>query len=193
MGANRRDFLRSAAVATLLVFATVNAFAEQPVEANPGPDSALLRLALSVADLEASKRFYSYALGYTVGFEGEITSPWVSELLQLEDGQTATFVVMKGPDAIGDRSVSSAMIGLMFIDNPPLPAIERPGPGTIATGEGVMAIVTSDIATVYERLRELDAQVLHPPALKPDGSETELVTYDPDGLRIHVVQTHDVE
>ena len=91
------------------------------------PDSALVRLAISVSDIEASKRFYSYALGYSVGFEGDITSPWVTELLQLADSQTAYFVVLKGTDAIGDRPLSSAMIGLMHIDNPPLPAIERPG------------------------------------------------------------------
>jgi hypothetical protein len=82
------------------------------------------------------------------------------------------------------------MIGLMHIDNPPVPAIERPGPGTISTGEGVLAIVASDMALVHARMLELGAVIVYPPTKSPDGSESELVLYDPDGIRIHVVVRH---
>ena len=183
--------IRFAATAVLLCL-SATVVAEEEVDGEQSI-SALLRVAITVSDIEVSKRFYSYALGYSVGFEGDITSPWVTDLLQLHDGQTARFVVLKGGDTIGGQSLSSAMIGLMQIDNPPLQKLERPGEQSLAAGESVMAIVTEDIAVVYDRLLELNARVLHPPTIKPNGSETELVVYDPDGVRIHVVQSHYID
>jgi hypothetical protein len=53
-----------------------------------------------------------------------------------------------------------------------------------------MAIVSSDIATIYERAKELGVTVLLPPTLSADESESEMVIYDPDGIRIHVVERH---
>ncbi|MGI9225868.1 MAG: VOC family protein [Woeseiaceae bacterium] len=153
-------------------------------------DSVLLRMALVVDDVEASKDFYSHVLGYTVGFDGDITRPAVIEQLQLAKGQTAHFVVLRGADSVDGRELNGAMVGLLHIDNPPLPAMQRPGPATLATGEGMMAIVTSDIATVYARAQELDARILLPPMKSADGSESEMVVYDPDGVRIHVVEVH---
>ena len=176
----------------LLVFsASVLAVAEETVENDAAIDSVLLRLAIAVSDIERSKHFYTYALGYEIGFDGDITRDTVIDQLQLAPGQTVHFTVLRGASEVGEISGPGAMIGLMEIDNPPLPAMQRPGPGTIATGEGVLAIVASDMDTIYERMLELDARVLYPPTKSPDGSESELVVYDPDGLRIHVVVRHD--
>lgn len=155
-----------------------------------GIDSALLRLAISVSDIEKSKRFYSYGLGYRIGFDGDITNPDVAAKLQLQEDQTARFVVLHGAEEIAGEPVSGAMIGLMHIDNPPVPAIERPGPATIASGEGVLAIVASDMDLVWARMQELGATILYPPTKSPDGTESELVVYDPDGIRVHIVVHH---
>lgn len=153
-------------------------------------DSVLLRTALVGSDVEASKRFYSYALGYEIGFDDSISGPDVFEKRQLEKGQTVHFVVLRGAKSIDGRELTGAMIGLMQVDNPPLPRMSRPGPESLATGEGMMAIVSSDIATVYERVLELDARVLLPLTLSADESESEMVVYDPDGIRVHVVEVH---
>jgi len=155
------------------------------------PDSVLLRMALVVSNLEASRRFYTYVLGYEISFDGDITRPAVLEQLQLAKGRTAHFVVLRGADSVHGRELSGAMIGLLHIGNPPLPAMKRPTQHTLATGEGMMAIVSSDIALVYARARELNAEILLPPTPAPDGSESEMVLYDPDGIRIHVVERHD--
>ena len=152
------------------------------------PHSALLRIAIPVSDIEVSKEFYAHVLGFEPGFDGDITSPWVSELLQLEAGQTVRFAVLYGADDIdGD---SSAMIGLLQVDNPPLPSLQRPQGASLATGESMMAMVTQDMEGVHLRLEEVGATILFGPTPSVDGSESELVFRDPDGMRIHVVQRH---
>ena len=49
--------------------------------------STLSRVAILVSDLEASKRFYTYALGYEVSYDGDITRPAVITQLGLAPGQ----------------------------------------------------------------------------------------------------------
>jgi catechol 2,3-dioxygenase-like lactoylglutathione lyase family enzyme len=166
------------------------AAADIPASGDDAPGAVLLRMALVVSDIEESKRFYSYALGYEVSYDGDITRPAVIEQLQLEEGQTAHFVVLRGADKIGERELTGAMIGLLQVSNPALPAMHRPGPATMATGEAMMAIVTSDIQAVYERMLELESEILLPPTKYAGGNESELVVYDPDGIRIHVVERH---
>ena len=80
------------------------------------------------------------------------------------------------------------MIGLLEVDGPALPRMVRPA--DLAVGEAMMAVMTNDIGAVHERLLGLDARILYPPTRSPDGSESELVVHDPDGLRIHVVDRH---
>jgi len=174
----------------LIVLVATSAANENGVANDDAIDSVMLRTALVVADIEASKRFYSYALGYTVTYEGDISRPAVLEQLQLDEGREVSFAVLKGATSVKDRELTGAMIGLLHVDNPPLPKMVRPGPDSMATGEGMMAIVSSDIATIYERVKELGVTVLLPPTLSADESESEMVVYDPDGIRIHVVERH---
>ena len=154
------------------------------------PDTILLRMALVVGDVDASRRFYHEGLGFEIGFDGPVERPIVNEMLQLDPEQRVYFVVLRGSDDVKGVELDGAMIGLLHVDNPPLPKMHRPGPGTLATGEGMMALLTSDIAGVYERLQAMGATVLYPPTLSPDGSESELVVYDPDGIRLHIVERH---
>ena len=153
-------------------------------------ESALVRAALSVSDIEASKHFYTYALGYEAGFDGDITRSSVTEMLQLADGQTVHFVILRGAKAVGGEDKNSAMIGLLRVDNPPLPVMRRPEGHSLVAGEAMMAILTSDIKMVERRSKELGATILYGPTRSADGSESELVLHDPDGFRIHVVQMH---
>lgn len=152
------------------------------------PNSVLLRTAIVVKDIERSKRFYSRALGYEIGFDGDITRPGVIEQLRLKPGQRAHFTVLKSSNVIGDRKYDGAMIGLLQISNPAPPVMRRPRRAEIAVGEAMLAIQTRDIRQVTARLRELGATFLVEPMDSPDGKETELVVYDPDGIRIHVLE-----
>ena len=157
-------------------------------ESGEGFDTALLRVALSVRDLDKSKRFYSDVLGMRPGFDGDISRPAVLEQLQLADTQTVRFAILHSAKAIGPRDVTGAMIGLMQVSNPAPEHMQRPPGATMATGEGVLAMLTSDIYAVEARLKEVGATVLYGPKKSVDGSEAEVVFYDPDGIRVHVVQ-----
>ncbi len=66
--------------------------------------------------------------------------------------------------------------------------MRRPGGADLAVGEGMLAVMTTDMDRVYTRLQQLNARILLPPMNSPDGSERELVFHDPDGIRIHVVE-----
>lgn len=190
---NNRPLIRQLASTVLLMLVAVSASSETELNTEADEvviDSVMLRTALVVSDIEASKRFYSYALGYTVSYSGDISRPAVLEQLQLDEGREVSFAVLKGATSVKDQELTGAMIGLLHVDNPPLPRMVRPGPDSMATGEGMMAIVSSDIATIYERAKELGVTVLLPPTLSADESESEMVIYDPDGIRIHVVERH---
>lgn len=173
-----------------IVLFALSLFVALPVDADEQTDidSALLRTALVVSDIETSKRFYTRVLGYSVGFDGDITRPAVAEMLGLADGQRAHFTVLHGADSIRGSAVQSAMVGLLYVDNPELPSVARPADRDLATGEAMLAIVTDNIELAHERAREEGARILLPPTSSPDGSEAEMVLHDPDGIRIHVVE-----
>lgn len=183
-----RAFLLATLLGALLLASTPGA-AEQAGPPEGDIDSALLRMALVVSDLERSKRFYTEGLGYRVTFDGDITRPSVKAMLGLDERQTAHFVVLRGAEALYGEAVDSAMLGLLHVDNPPLQPMQRPA--DLAVGEGMMAIMTNDIARAHERMQEMGVRILYPPTLSADGSESEMVAHDPDGIRIHVVQRFD--
>lgn len=162
-------------------------------EEAPLPDvvSVLSRTAIVVHDLEASKRFYTYALGYRVSFDGDITRPIIATQLGLAEGQRAWFTVLESSNEIAGRKRDGAMIGLLRIANPEPPRLARPAGHDLAVGEAMLAVRTTDIATVHARLKELGARILLEPLRSPDGSQVELVVHDPDGIRIHVVERSD--
>ncbi len=178
-----------AGLAGLLMLAVPAAAAEPPLPADVV--SVLSRTAIVVSDLEASKRFYTRALGYEISFDGDITRPEVIEQLQLAAGQRAWFTVLKSSQVIEGIRRDGAMIGLLSITNPAPPVMRRPEGHDLAIGEAMLAVRTTDIATVRARLGELGARILLEPLRSADGKQTELVVHDPDGIRIHVVQRAD--
>lgn len=188
---NKRTFANETNWLLVLALLTCSiAHADGKQQAPAVPDSIMLRTALVVSDIEMSKRFYSHALGYEILFDGDITKPEVIEQLQLSEKQTAHFVVLRGAKSVKGRELGGAMIGLLQVDNPPLPAMRRPENVTMASGEAMLAIVTSDIALVHSRMQDFGVKVLLPPTKYADGKESEMVAYDPDGMRIHVVERH---
>lgn len=176
-----------AAIAALLL-STLTAAAEPPP---PELVSVLSRTAIVVGDLEKSKRFYTYGLGYEISYDGDITRPEVVEQLGLASGQHAWFTVLKSSQVVEGIRRDGAMIGLLSITDPAPPVLRRPEGHDLAVGEAMLAVRTSNIATVRERLDELGARILLEPMRSADGRQTELVVHDPDGIRIHVVQRAD--
>lgn len=180
-------------LARLILLPALLLAAATKAEEAPLPDvvSVLSRTAIVVHDLEASKRFYTYALGYRVGFDGDITRPIIATQLGLAEGQRAWFTVLESSNVVAGQKRDGAMIGLLSITNPEPPRMTRPEGHDLAVGEAMLAVRTTDIAAVHARLKELGARILLEPLPSPDGTQVELVVHDPDGIRIHVVERSD--
>lgn len=172
------------AFAGLAAFDTPGAQAEHPI-------SVMSRMTLVVKDADISKRFYTYALGYEVLADREIDRDIVKTQMGVEMDQTIRFVILKSSHEILGKKRDGAGLGLIQVGNPAPPVMTRPEGADLASGEAMMAVRTSDIDTVYARLKELDAKFLLHPMKSPDGTQTELVVHDPDGVRIHVVERPD--
>ena len=189
----RLERSRKAVVLSALGLASVGAVCAQPVPLTPqaaiAPWSALLRMTLVASDIERSKRFYSDVFGYTQRFDGDITTPSTQTLLSLGARDKARFVVLNGPTELAGKPVKATSIGLIQITRTPrLPVLAQPRGNRLASGQAMMAMQTSDMARVIAKLRALRAPIVAGPLVSHDGRETEIVTQDPDGTRIHVVE-----
>jgi catechol 2,3-dioxygenase-like lactoylglutathione lyase family enzyme len=153
--------------------------------------SVLSRMTILVKDVDVSKRFYTYALGYEVLLDKDISRQSVLELMGLGPEQRVRFAILESSHIIEGIRREGAGLGLIQVSNPSPPVMSRPEGAMLASGESMMAVRTSDIETVYQRLQELGARIVIEPITTTDGSETELVVHDPDGVRIHVVQRPD--
>lgn len=173
-------------LALALLAAPVAAAAQQPPE--PAVASAMVRATFVVRDLAASQRFYERVFGYRVRFSGDIGSPANRTLLGLKRGQTARFVILDGATVFSGKRHEAAGIGLLAISGGRIGTVRHPRGNVLASGQPMLAIETSDIAAVIAQLRALGAPILVGPLIGHGGRETEIVTSDPDGTRIHVVE-----
>ena len=168
-----------------------NAAPALPPSAGTAPWSGLVRMTLVTSDLERSKRFYTQVFGYTVSFDGDITTPSTQILLSLRPRDKARFVVLNGPSELSGRPIKPTSIGLLQVTRAPrLPVLVQPRGNRLASGQAMMAMQTADLARVIAQLRALRAPIVAGPLVSRDGHETEVVTQDPDGTRIHVVEQH---
>ena len=178
----------------LLVAGPLGAAATEPAspaapQSSVAPWSALTRMTLVSADIERSKRFYAEVFGYTVRFDGDITTASTQTLLSLAPSDKARFVVLGGPAELAGKPIKATSIGLIQITRARrLPVLGQPRGNRLASGQAMMAMQTTDLARVIAQLRRLNAPIVAGPLVSHDGRETEIVTQDPDGTRIHVVE-----
>lgn len=176
--------IRCAALLALALLAAPAA-AETP---EPALASAVVRATFVVADMERSKRFYAHAFGYAVKYDGLIANPENRVLLALTPKQNARFVILDGERTFSGKRHEAVGIGLLGFPGQTKPRLAQPRGNRFASGQAMLAIETSDIAKVIGRLRELGAPILAGPVVGHGGAQTEIVTSDPDGTRIHVVE-----
>ena len=160
-----------------------------PLVADDDLTSASVRTTFVVRDIGRSMQFYRHAFGYSVAFDGQIGDiPANRVLLALTAGQDARFVVLDCERTFSGRTHTATGIGLLTFTGRDLPRLEQPGGNAFASGQAMLAMMTSDLDTVIARLRELGAPILAGPVTGHEGREREIVTSDPDGTRIHVVE-----
>ena len=152
------------------------------------PKIILPRNLLVVSDIEASKKFYSYALGFEITRDAPITDKITFKHLGIADTHTAHIVVLRASGTLYGVERDSAMLALLQVSNPPLPKIQRPS--NLAVGEVALALRTDDIETVIKRLKEIGATFAVEPVRTPDGL-IEMAVLDPDGVRMQINQHAD--
>ncbi|QGN55831.1 VOC family protein [Novosphingobium sp. Gsoil 351] len=177
--------MRAALAAFALMAAGVPAAAQAP---EPGLASAVVRATFVVRDMDRSIRFYREVFGYAVKFDGPIANPESRVLLALKPNQTARFVVLDGEKTFSGKRHEAVGIGLLSFPGQTKPRLAQPRGNAFASGQAMLAIETSDIAAVIARLKAFGAPILVGPVIGHGGRETEIVTSDPDGTRIHVVE-----
>jgi catechol 2,3-dioxygenase-like lactoylglutathione lyase family enzyme len=160
---------------------------------SPLTTSVMSRMTMVVADIEASKKFYAYGLGYEVLSDSVITNPVVKTQMGVAQDRTVRFAILKSSHMIEGKKREGAQLGLIQVGNPALPVMSRPNKADLASGETMMALRTTNMNLVYARMKEMKVRILLEPMTSPDGTESELVVHDPDGVRIHIVQRPDRE
>lgn len=184
------------AMSAFLLFGALPLFAQATNERMgdaSDPVSVMSRMTLVVKDADIATRFYTYGLGYEVLADRVIDREIVKIQMGVSMDQTIRFVILKSSHEILGKKRQGAGLGLIQVGNPAPPIMTRPNGADLASGEAMMAVRTSDIETVYARLQELNAKFLLHPMKSPDGTQTELVVHDPDGVRIHVVERPDAD
>ena len=162
------------------------------VSAAPEPVAAVfMRTMIVVRDIERSKRFYTQAFGFRVAQHLTLEDALTKAQLGIPLSRRATFALLVNDAIIDGRKRPTASIGLLQLDAPASAPLMRPAGEVLAAGEHVMALRTNDIGTVHRTLQALGARYAVDPVTTADGAATELVVYDPDGVRIHVVQRPD--
>jgi catechol 2,3-dioxygenase-like lactoylglutathione lyase family enzyme len=177
--------MRRAWAALALIASAAPAAAQVP---EPKIASAVVRATFVVSDMDRSVRFYREVFGYAIKFDGPIANPESRVLLALKPNQTARFVVLDGERTFSGKRHEAVGIGLLAFPAQAKPRLSQPRGNRFATGQAMLAIETNDIASVMARLKALGAPILVGPIFGHGGSETEIVTSDPDGTRIHVVE-----
>jgi catechol 2,3-dioxygenase-like lactoylglutathione lyase family enzyme len=191
MGLKYNNINNLVAIIVLVFF--LGAWGLQASFAQEATTSVMSRMTMVVTDIEASKRFYNYGLGYQVQSDNIITNPIVKTQMGLPQDRNVRFAILRSDHMIDGKKREGAQLGLIQVSNPSLPVMKRPSGADLASGETMMAMRTTDIKLVYARMKELGARILLEPMVSADGRETELVVHDPDGVRIHVVQRPDRE
>lgn len=180
--------IRAAVLALAVLLAPAAAPANPRPDPGPDPVSTAVRLTITTRDIEATRRFYVEGLGYAVRFDGDITNADTRVLLGLRRGERARFIVLDSSRVIGGRKREGAGLGLLGVSGRALARLAHPRGNRLASGETMLAIVTSDVGEVAARLRRLGAPILAGPVTGHDGHQIEIVTRDPDGTRIHIVE-----
>ena len=144
------------------------------------PVTHLIRVSITVADLAGLSAFYRDALGLGVGPEQALGDPAWNALLGVDDGTTAR---------AADVKLGQHVIRLVAFDPPgaPYPAVRASNDQWFEH----VALVTGDIATVWQRLKRASPGVItrgDPVLLPPNtGGVTAFKFRDPEGHPLELI------
>ena len=140
-------------------------------------------IALSVTDLEASRRFYGEAVGLRETLNTHVEGAEIEASLQLRPGMTGEVAYFQGPSQLGQIELIQWR---PHTDKPTLP--KRPGdPGVFLLS---IAVSKEELDEVWQRMQRMDVPVFSAPSrsvLENYGPIDVFIVEDPDGVMIEFV------
>ncbi len=147
--------------------------------------SPMVRTALFVADLTASRQFYEQVLGLQeCWFEGELTQGNAHELLGMPASSHTRACILKAPGP------AWGMVGLFEITQPQPPPLSRQL-DSINQGETCLVFYCADLDSVVQALQAGHHQILCAPVHLKIGAQVkqrEMCCRDPDGVLINLIE-----
>ncbi|OCB22463.1 VOC family protein [Mycobacterium intracellulare] len=142
----------------------------------------LNHVAIGVADLEKSLRFYTEGLGMRKTLEKPVSDlTW--RLMRLPENTTGMSVFVQGPSRVGQLELVQWDL--------PRPEGDRPKrPGAMGMGQLSFPVDPEHIETIYRRLVDMGATVYTEPTttiVKNYGPVTLFLCEDPDGNQVELI------
>lgn len=146
------------------------------------PVSEVHHVAVTVADLERSARFYEVALGYTRTLRSDVSGPGIETSLGLPSGTTGRVQYLQGPSRIGQ-------LELIEWNGE---ARRTPGAGHLELGTFLLSfeVPRDELGDVYARVEENGGVCVAPIAevvLENYGPISAFAARDPDGNLLEFV------
>jgi catechol 2,3-dioxygenase-like lactoylglutathione lyase family enzyme len=141
--------------------------------------SPLIRTALMVRNLEASRAFYAAVVGLTqVFFEGDMTGSTAAHIIGVRTDSSIRAVIVKAP------GVDYGMLGLFELspDTPSLPRRE----GGLQLGETALVFYVEDLDHALAAVSERGGHIATP--LQIFNKRREIAVRDPDGVAVNLIE-----
>jgi len=146
----------------------------------------MVRAALMVSDLDASREFYSKVLGLTdVYTEGAAKGGNMHALIGMPDTVTTRVCILKVPG-----KPEFGMVGLFEVKDPAPPRIQRQNASS-NIGELCMVFYCDDLDPVYAEAQKRGLTIVSPPVpLRVRGhvKQREMTLRGPDGEKINLIE-----
>lgn len=149
------------------------------------------RVTITTNKIDESLRFYCDAVGMKIWYDGTIHDARVNELFGLLPSSATRVVILHS-----EQNYTAGMIGLMEFQGENLAEMPKFNEQTPRAGEVVVMITALNINKLYQRLVKFGAEIIAPPTrLEIPNRECvyELMTRDPNGVRITFAQQGEIE
>ncbi len=148
--------------------------------------SQMVRAALMVSDLDASREFYTQVLGLTeVYLEGVAQGGNMHALIGMPASVTTRTCILKVPG-----QPAYGMVGLFEVRNPQPPRIQRENAGS-NIGELCMVFYCDNLDPVHEAAKSRGLTIVSPPVplrLRGFVKQREMTLRGPDGEKINLIE-----
>jgi catechol 2,3-dioxygenase-like lactoylglutathione lyase family enzyme len=142
--------------------------------------STYLRTAIFVKDREATVKFFTDVMGYTVVSTNDLAPAGEMDPLGFPPGTTRTLT--------GLKSANGAGLSIMEVRHPDLAALARPPDGANRWGDVMLVHEVKNIEGIEARARAGGYEVIRPARPSASGKSLQMFLRDPNGVRLELYE-----